>query len=87
MCKSLLNLYSDNKLATMHLNMICDTYILFPPTASSFLDENTTIYIAALCAVIGVIAVLLVIVSCCLCVLRRKSRSMISYMECFCCFM
>ena len=65
--------------------MICDTYILFPPTASSFLDENAMIYIAALCAVIGVITVLLVIISCCLCVLRRKSRSMISYMEYFCC--
>ena len=51
-------------------------YLLFSPTASSFLDGNTIIYIVVLSALVGVITVLLVIVSCCLCISRRRRKSM-----------
>jgi len=56
---------------------------LFSPTASSFLDGNTIIYIVVLCALVGVITVLLVIVSCCLCISRRRRKSMY---DCVCSF-
>ena len=59
------------------------TYLLFSPTASSFLDENTIIYIVVFSALVGVVTVLLVIVSCCLCISRRRRKSMY---DCVCSF-